>query len=156
MRVKNALKKKGFFREGITVDLLSVVKKNSTTIEYTVEVSNLDAENIFVLDPDKIESKHFHYLTNGVSFTKGNDHYSSDFQSESHSGGIPQEWFIILKSGENIVRSIELGGYSEIPNGLVKCRFSFPGHHPKSSNWKNSNGRYWLGDCWITKELNID
>jgi hypothetical protein len=153
---RNALKKEEFFREGISVDLLSVVKKNSTTVEYTFEVTNLDSENISVLDPDKIDSKYFHYLTNGVTFTKGNDHYSSDFQSESHSGGIPQEWFIILKPGERNICSVELSGFSEIPEGLVRCRFSFPGHHPKNANWDKGNGRYWLGDYWISKELNIE
>ena len=152
---KNALKKEGFFREGIIVELLSVVKKNSTTVEYTFEVSNLDSESILVLDPDKIESKYFHYYTNGVSFTQGNVHYSSDFKSESY-GGIPEDWFIIIKPGESIVRSKDLNGFSELPVGSVQCRFSFPGHHPKNTNWKNGNARYWLGDYWVTKVLNIE
>ena len=133
-----------------------MLKKNSATVEYTFEVINLDSENISVLDPDKIESKYFHYLTNGVSFTKGNNHYSSDSQSESHSGGILKEWFETLKPGESIIRSVELTGFAELPSGLVKCRFSFPGHHPKNVSWKNSNGRYWLGDYRITKELILE
>jgi hypothetical protein len=156
LKFKNALIKEDLFREGISVDLLSVVKKNAVTVEYAFNVTNLDSKNISVLDPDKIESKYFHYFTNGVTFTKGNDHYSSEFQSEAHSGGILQEWFIILKPGESIVRTVELSGFSELPSGLVKCRFSFPGHHPKNTNWENSNGRYWLGDYWITKELTIE
>lgn len=156
VQFKNALKKENLFREGINVELLSVTKKNSTTVEYTFQVKNLENDIIFVLDPNKTGTKHFHYYTNGVTLIKGTEHYSAEFQSESPDNGIPKEWFETINPGGSMIRSVELGDFIALPSGTVTCRFSFPGHYPKNSSWKNKNGRFWLGDYWIKKELVLD
>lgn len=152
-KLKNALLEQGLLREGISVDLLSVMRKNSTTVKYTFEVRNLEDDVIFVLDPDKMETKHFHYFTNGVSFNNGTDYYQSDASSEAPPSGIPKKWFNTLSPYESMVRTVELAGFSNLPSGKIMCRFSFPGHFPKNSDWITSDGRYWLGDFWIKKEL---
>lgn len=150
---KNALFEEGLLREGISVDLLSVRRKNSTIVTYTFEVKNLENDVIFVLDPKKTGTKHFHYFTNGVSFNNGTEYYESNASSLAPDNGIPKEWFETLRPNESMVRSVELDGFSNLPTGKINCRFSFPGHFPKNSSWITSDGRYWLGDFWIRKEL---
>jgi len=43
-----------------------------------------------------------------------------------------------------------------IPSGKVKCSFSFPGSNMKSGEWKKSDGRVWIGDYYVEKELEIE
>ncbi|HKI89185.1 MAG TPA: hypothetical protein VKA38_09165 [Draconibacterium sp.] len=153
IQFKDALQAEGLFRAGIRVDLLSVVRKNSTTVDYTFKVENLENDIIFVLDPKKTGTQHFHYFTNGVSFNNGTKYYDSDFQSQAPENGIPKEWFQTLSPNESMVRTVELNGFSSLPKGKTNCRFSFPGQYPKNSNWINQKGRYWLGDYWVKKEM---
>lgn len=154
-KFKTALNNADILKEGIKVDVIEVMKKNSSTIRYTFNVKNVDSEAIYVLDPDKMGTKHFHYFTNGVFFSDGVKHFSAEFQSESPDNGIPKNWFKRLAAGDNMTRKVELSGFSEIPEGNVNCIFRFPGYLPKDTNWKTNNGRYWLGEFRTEKELAI-
>lgn len=154
-KFKTALNNADILKEGIKVDLLGVIKKNSSTIRYTIKIANLDSETIYVLDPEKMGTKHFHYFTNGVFFSNGKKYFEPSFQSESSENGIPKSWFKRLAAGDAITRKIELSGFSEIPEGNINCIFRFPGYLPKDTDWETNDGRYWLGEFRTEKELVI-
>ncbi len=67
-KFRTEMENSGLLKEGIKVDLLELRRKNSSTLKYTFKVTNLDVENIYILDPDKMGDSRFHYYTNGVSF----------------------------------------------------------------------------------------
>jgi hypothetical protein len=150
---KKALISSGLLREGIKVELIRVKKKNQTTIEYTFQVTNMDKENIYVLDPDKMGASRFHYVTNGTWFSKDNTYYFPNQVNYTAFETVQDSWYFNLNPGEKMTRNVELSNFPSIPAGKVKCSFSFPGSNMKSGEWKKSGGRIWIGDYYVEKEL---
>jgi hypothetical protein len=153
---RKALISSGLLREGIKVELIRVKKKNQTTIEYTFQVTNIDKENIYVLDPVKMGASRFHYVTNGAWFSKDNTYYFPNQINYTAFEKVQDSWYFKLNPGEKMTRNVELSNFPSIPAGKVKCSFSFPGSNMKSGEWKKSDGRIWIGDYFIEKELEME
>lgn len=151
---KEALVSAGLFREGIQPEMLNINRKNSTTLEYTIRITNNDSENIYVLDPNKMGIGRFHYYTNGVSLRKDNVSYYSEGASIS-SPEIKNSWYFRLAPHKSMVRTIRLDGYSNLPTGEVHFYFSFPGSSVGAGEWKKSDGRIWLGGKFIEGDINL-
>lgn len=150
---KKALIAADLLREGIKVEITRVKKKNQTTIEYTFQVTNIDKENIYVLDPDKMGASRFHYVTNGIRLSKDNTYYFPNQVNHTAFDKVQDSWYFKLNPGEKMTREVELSNFPSLPSGKVKCSFSFPGSNMKSGEWKKSGGRIWIGDYYVEKEL---
>lgn len=153
---KKALISADLLREGIKVELTRVKKKNQTTIEYTFQVTNIDKENIYVLDPDKMGASRFHYVTNGTWFSKDNTYYFPNQVNYSAFEKVQDSWYFKLQPGAKMTRTVGLSDFPSVPSGKVKCSFSFPGSNMKSGEWKKSDGRIWIGDYYVEKELEME
>ncbi len=152
---KAALFSAGILREGIKVELLSAKKKGSNAVEYSFKITNRDRVSIYILDPDKMGSPRFHYITNGISFSQGEKYYSADFFNSSPFDKIQPDWYYKLAPGFSITRTVELQGFGSLPTGKVKAYFSFPGSNMNTKEWKLNDGRIWIGDFRIEKELTL-
>lgn len=147
----------GILREGIDVEIIALKRENSSTLKYTYRVTNIETENIYILDPDKMGTSRFHYYTNGVGLNKDDNYYwARDFES-TPSDIIENSWYHKLLPGSSITRTVELNGYNSLPTGKVKATFRFSGADIKrSGEWKKADGRIWLGDFVTEKELNLN
>jgi hypothetical protein len=153
---KKALISADLLREGIKVELTHVKKKNQTTIEYTFQVTNIDKENIYVLDPDKMGASRFHYLTNGTWISVNNTYYFPNPVNHTAFDKVQKSWYFKLHPGEQMSRKVELSNFPSLPSGKVKCSFSFPSSNMKSGEWRKSDGRIWIGDYYTEKELMLE
>ncbi len=153
---KKALISANLLREGIKVELTRVKKINQTAIEYTFQVTNIDKENIYLLDPDKMGASRFHYVTNGTWFSKDNTYYFPDQVNHTSFDKVQDNWYCKLRPGEKMTRNVELSNFTSIPSGKVKCFFSFPGSKLKSGEWKKPDGRVWIGEYYVEKELGLE
>lgn len=153
---KSELISAGKLREGIKVELTNLKRQSSATLIYTFKVTNLEADVIYILDPQKMGSPRFHYYTNGVSLIKDDSYYwPQDFETIP-SDNIKQNWYYRLTPGKSITRTVEITGYSALPSGKVKATFHFPGANLKNSGeWKKPDGRIWLGDFICEQELTL-
>jgi hypothetical protein len=151
-----AMENSGLLKEGIEVDLLALKKINSTILEYTFKVTNLDLENIYILDPDKMGDSRFHYYTNGVYFRQNETYYSADNFDYTPSEKIEPGWYFKLASGKSVTRTVKLNGYRSLPSGTVTATFSFPGAKVKKGEWQKNDGRIWMGSFTVKKELEIN
>ena len=153
---KSELLKADLLREGISVDITRLKRKSPAILEYTFQVTNLDIENIYVLDPYKMGTDRFHYYTNGVSIEQNENYYwAQDFETTA-SDKISSDWYVKLLPGNSISRTIILEGYQSLPTGQVKAFFSFPGaYHLKAKEWKKPDGRIWIGDFRVEKEMTL-
>jgi hypothetical protein len=154
LEFKSALISAGLFREGIDVELLKVIRKNSSTLEYTFRVTNKDVENIYVLDPSKMGVERFHYFTNGVALFYNQQYFHSQSERITVSE-IKTSWYYKLAPQNSMVRTVTLGGFSNLPTGVVDYVFSFPGSVVKKGQWKKPDGRIWLGEKLIQGEINF-
>ncbi len=152
---KKALVSSGILHSGIKVELKNIQKKNSFTIAYTFEITNLDTETLYLLDPDKMGDSRFHYVTNGVNFVQNNTYYFPQNTHHTSFETVPDSWYFKLRPSQKMERTVELSGFSTLPTGAVKCWFSFPGSIIKSGEWKKPDGRIWLGDYFVEKELEL-
>jgi hypothetical protein len=143
---KKALISSDLLREGIKVELTRVKKKNQTTINYSFQVTNIDRENIYVLDPDKMGASRFHYVTNGTWFSVNNTYYFPNQVNNTAFDKVQDSWYCKLKPREKMTRNVDLSNFPSSPSGKAICSFSFPGSNMKSGNWKKSGGRLWSGE----------
>ncbi len=155
IKFKKSLQEAGLHKAGIDVELLGLKRVNSSTLKYTFKVINLDTENIYILDPDKMGASRFHYYTNGVSFMKDESYYYAEDKSVTSVKNFNSSWYYKLAPEQSITRTVILDGFSSLPSGDVKCHFSFPGMNLKNNNWEKSDGRIWLGNFRVEKELNL-
>jgi len=156
-KYRREMENSGLLKEGIELDLLTLKRKSSSTLNYTYMVINKDVEKIYVLDPAKMGASRFHYFTNGVSLRKDDASYNSTNLESTASDKILSEWYHKLNPGESITRSVTLKGYESLPTGKVKASFSFPGaYYLNEGEWKKSDGRIWIGDFRVEKELTLN
>lgn len=152
---KQALDSSGILHNGIEVELVNLKKKNNTTVDYTFKVTNLDSETLYLLDPDKMGNSRFHYVTNGVNFVQNETYYFPENIQHTSFETVPESWYIKLRPGQNMVRTVELSGFSNLSEGTVKCWFSFPGSIIKAGEWKKRDGRIWMGNYFVEKEIEL-
>jgi hypothetical protein len=156
-RFRREMENSGLLKEGIDLDLLSLKRRSTSTLEYTYKITNNDLENIYLFDPAKMGASRFHYFTNGVSMRKGDTNYNSSNLESTASDKILSNWYFKLDPGKSLTRTVTLNGFESLPTGVVKARFNFPGaHYLNEKEWKKSDGRVWIGSLWIEKEIDLD
>lgn len=153
---KIALEKSGLLKEGIAVELTNLLRENSTTLKYTFSVTNLDSENIYILDPNKMGDSRFHYYTNGVGLRMADIYYWANDFDVTASESIKASWYYKLAPGKSMVRTVKQNGYSSLPTGEVEASFRFPGANIKNpGEWRKPDGRVWLGSFRTEKEMKL-
>jgi hypothetical protein len=150
-----AMENSGLLKEGIKADLLEIKKINSTTLEYTFKITNLDLENIYILDPAKMGNSRFHYYTNGVYFRQNETYFSADNFDYTPSEKIDPEWYFKLAPGKSITRTVKLNGYRSLPSGIITATFNFPSAKVIKGEWQKNDGRIWMGSFMVKKEMDL-
>jgi hypothetical protein len=152
--VKKALLKAGILHEGIKLEISNIhLAENSdtSTVVYTYTIINNDLENLYVLDPYKMENGLFNFYNNGPSFLKPDE--TRTRESKLMKVTLPDpidswnpEWFIKIASGDSITRTISLKGYTYFPSGTYYCELFFQGIKKIPKNQRLvQDGRYWIG-----------
>ncbi len=151
--VKETLVQNGLYRGGIevTIDTLNlpirVFNGEKTAVEYTLIIKNIDQDDLFIFDPEKVLGYYYHYYTNGPNFINIETYqsYGSQYEESRKPEEWDSNWYTLLRSGEQITRTISNDGYPHIPPGeyLVQCGFSSP--RLEKSIRENEYGRYWMG-----------
>lgn len=157
--IKDALISLGLYRGGIRLDLesASVLENNDTsTIEYTFRIANIDPENLRVIDPDKMGTELFHYFTNGVVLQGNNRLYQSEYKKVTPPPtSWDPSWFVEIPTGSLIERTVRLKGYPRVLPGVYSCHLTFDGPKVSKENRYFSGGRFWLGDV-VSNRIDID
>lgn len=153
---RQAMENSGLLKEGINVELLDVKKANNTTLKYTFRVTNLDTEPIYVLDPEKMGTARFHYYTNGVWLSTGDEYYQANDFDSTPSDYIRARWYARLVPGKSMTRTVTISGYKPLPSGNVTARFQFPGDNRlDAGEWKVNDGRIWVGSFHTEAEFTL-
>jgi hypothetical protein len=151
--LKAALISLKLFHAGLNLELKSVnIVDNSdtATVEYTYIISNNEKENLLVIDPDKMDSRIFHYFTDGVCFWVYDFHYYIKYVSEYKKVMKPlvdcdTSWFSEIQPNTKIERTVRIKGYPKIKSGKYRCDFKLSSPHVERESRNLSRGRIWLG-----------
>ena len=150
---KEVLIQSGLYRAGLdlfldtTESAIKIMNGDTTTIEYTVHIRNGDRDGLYVFDPGKMSSEVFHYYNNGPDFVNPNSYesYSSQYKKTEAPSAWDRSWYTLLKSGQSLVRTIQLRGYPFIPPGTYLVQWSYAAPRPERNVREDSLGRYWIG-----------
>jgi len=156
--VKDALTSLGLYHGGISVELNSVsveVNSDTSTVEYDFTINNLDQDNLYVIDPDKMGTEFFHYYTNGIVFSNGKGRPIESKYKKVKSSDRDRiiNWLTEIKVNTSIERKVKLKGYPTIPKGSYACHFIY--HNPDIEDQYLFDGRVWLGSV-ISSVINVD
>ena len=152
-QIKQALIDSSLYHGGISAELDTLNGVNfidvgdTSTIEYSIILTNNDQDNLLILDPDLAGSEIFHWYNPGLILLDPDYNiYRADYKTTAEPlPGV--NYYTELKSGESIRRSITLRGYGNIPDGTYYLQLSyFSGNmqRPKSERMVGDS-RYWIG-----------
>ena len=163
-RIRRALEKSGKLRLGIecTLDEVQVVPRpGGSTARYTFTVKNLEGDPLYVLDPDRLGTESFHYMTNGIVFAPKAPSQDSPV-SPSMTGFTrkPEAPVIdalsLLRPGASMRRTLELPVYSTIKPGAYDALFWFRSVPlPEKDREKIKEGRVWIGMVETKREMAV-
>jgi hypothetical protein len=152
--IKKTLLDNNLFHAGIKVEITNIViiPSDTTTVEYSITITNNDSYNLYVLDPEKTGVALFNYYTNGPYFYKvPSDRIITSnrklIQTPDPYDSWKPEWFTKIESNSFLKRTIKLKGYPNIPYDNYLVNFKYIG--PIKTMEKNirllPDGRYWIG-----------
>jgi hypothetical protein len=159
-RILQALKLRGQLHEGLTCQVRSVQIGSGSKVSLELELSNHDSFNYYYLDPDKMGIGLFHYFTNGLSLwspalKKSFGNNSQHIQPEPHNAW-DLNWLSLIRSGEKKTIWIHYTNFDPVTAGQYKLYFRFPGlSHVEKSELVQRNGRIWLGELDLSKDIQI-
>ena len=172
-RVAKALRRQGKFHAGLACSLDKVrveYKKDSCSVVYTYTVRNADADDLYVLDPERIDPLTFHDLQNGVYGREVEDNVTFAWPNPRKGAPPPKPWpkadpawFSRLKAGESMTRTVTMDDMPRIPPGKYECTFSlgspnfghgFTGYISKAER-QRKDGRVWIGRTTATLMVDV-
>jgi len=160
-RIIEALKKYDQYRQGMTMDILSIEKTDLDKLTMTVGITNHDSETVLIPDPEKMGMELFHYYTNGLTLVDSlNNSYTHKITPEGPNpyDSWEKDWLTEVKENEIRTFTIVYNDFESFPPGNYTARFVYPGmsYQIERKNLEQRNGRIWLGEIKISKEIAIE
>jgi hypothetical protein len=141
-----------------TVDF---VELSGNQLSFGFTVKNHDNDDLLIIDLNKTGPNLFHYFTNGLYLRGLNNNvaFSSNVihQKPEPWNSWSSEWLSILKSGEFKSFTINYTIETPINPGEYNASFEFPGlaYQVSKGQLYQANGRIWLGDINLKREITI-
>ena len=161
LRIINVLKKHNQYREGIKSEILSVQKMTDNKVKITLELTNLETDNLLYLDPDKMGLELFHYFTNGLIIRESliNSYtHKLKIQKPEPRDSWAADWLTVINGNETKTISIIYNDFDFLPSGKYSASFSYPGlsRQIEKEELLQNNGRIWLGKLNNIKTIDIE
>jgi len=162
VRIIEALQKYDQYHSGLSCEINSVQYSSPNNVVIELQLNNNDSFDYYYLDPDKMGVNLFHYFTNGL--------FLRDFANKkvfTHKIEIihPEtwdtwktEWLSLIKSNESKIITITYDSFENVLSGQYKATFEFPGlsHQVGKDDIQQNNGKIWLGELNLTKDITIE
>jgi len=172
-RVMKALRRQGQYHAGLQASLDKVrveYKKDTCSVVYMYTVRNADEDDLYVLDPERIDLAFFHDFQNGVRGRDVDDNVTFAWPNPRKGAPPPtpwakvdMAWFSRLKRGGSMTRTVTMEGLPRILPGKYECTFSFGspnfGHgftgFIKKAERQLKDGRVWIGRIEATRMVEV-
>lgn len=157
-----ALSKYNQFHCGLRCTIDTIVKTSgSLSLKFTIV--NDDSFNYYILSPDKMGKRLFHYFTNGLIITDHINHQSYGHHIESQQpdsyDSLDEGWLDLLRHNQNKSYNLFYNQFDDIPVGQYNAHFRFPGLRyqvKRREDLDRDNGRIWMGEIDAGKEITIN
>jgi hypothetical protein len=161
IRVIEALKKYNQYREGLSLEIISLEKLSSNKLVMTFQITNHDSDALLILDPEKMGIDTFHYFTNGLTIVDNLNNSYTHRITPAHPDSYNSwdtDWFASIQGNATKIITITYNDFESFPSGQYSARFAYPGmgHQIDKEDLEQSNGRIWLGELYINKSIDIE
>lgn len=159
-RIISALKSLNQLHEGLQGEIQSVLFNSGGKVSLELELINNDSFNYYYPDPEKMGMGLFHYFTNGLhlwntTYTKSYENHVQHVQPDPWDSW-QMNWLSLIRSHEKKTIWIHYTNFDPISSGSYKLNFSFPGlSHVEKAELVQRNGRIWLGELNLSKDIQI-
>ncbi len=172
-RVAKALRRQRQFHAGLQCSLDKVrvdAMGDTCSVVYTYTLKNADEDDLYVLDPEKLDPDRFHDFQNGIYGHRVDGDAAFAWPNPRKGAPPPTPWrksdvawFSRLKSGESMTRTVSMNDMPRIAPGKYECRLSFGspdfGHGFTGFIGKEDrqlkDGRIWLGRITATRTIEV-
>ena len=155
-----SLKEHNLYKEGLSCEVRLVEKLSKNEVKITIELTNLDSENLLILDPDKMGLELFHYFTNGLILKDSqNNSYTHNLTIESPDSldTWKEDWLTVIEGHKSKTFSLIYSDFVFVPMGKYTAEFCYPGlKQVEKEELFQSNGRIWLGKLESSKVIDIE
>jgi len=158
-RIVEALESHNQLHAGLKCEVRSV-EFSGNQVKMELELSNYDSYNYYYLDPDKMGLGLFHYFTNGLSLwsptqKKSFENNIQHIQPDPYDSW-EMSWLSLIKSHEQKTIQIKYDNFDLLTSGEYKLYFRFPGlSRVEKADLIQQNGRIWLGDLDLSRDIQI-
>ena len=156
----NVLYKRNLLHSGIVASI-GALEISGSLARLSFIVTNYDDTPLFILDPDKMGHKLFHYFTNGLYLkNKETDEVTTtilESQTPVPWNGWSKEWLSLLGPGESRSFTLNYSFNSVIPPGNYIAWFEYPGLSLQVDIDEvfQESGRIWLGSVKCARGIDI-
>lgn len=161
IRIIEALKKYNQFHSGLSCEINSVQYSSPNNVVIELQLNNNDSFDYYYLNPDKMGVNLFHYFTNGLFLR---DFFNKKTFTHKIEAIHPEpwdtwkiEWLSVIKSNETKIITLTYDSFENVTPGEYKATFSFPGlSHVNKEDIQQNNGKIWLGELDVNKDITIE
>lgn len=161
-RLINALKNNNQLYKGLSCEITSIEYDLKKGVTLKLILKNNDHIAYLYLDPEKMGINLFHYYTNGLYLRRIGDNATKwnnvQHTEPDHFDEWEESWLSVIDGGESIQLTFNYENFDDIPAGNYLAMFQFPGlsYQVDKSDLVQPNGRIWLGNLDISKEITFE
>jgi hypothetical protein len=158
-RIIQALIKYNQFHPGLKCTIDTIIT-SPTGLILEISLINDDSFDYYILSPDNMGIRLFHYFTSGLRISDDVNHESYRHHIETLQpdpyDNWKKEWFYLIRSKGIKTFTLFYSQFDVIPPGQYNARFRFPGLHYLVNDKEDligDNGRIWLGEIDVKKQV---
>jgi len=161
LRIIEALNKYNQYKKGLSSEILTVQKLSDNKVKITLQLINLDFDNLLFLDPDNMGLELFHYFTNGLILKDSLDNtftHNLTIQEPEPWNTWKNYWLSEINGNETKTISITYNDFDNLSSGQYAACFNYPGlgFQIDKEELQQDNGRIWLGELNNPKLIDIE
>jgi hypothetical protein len=159
-KIIKSMMERDLLHSGLQVTIMTL-NINSTFANLALVVTNMDKSALYILDPDKMGHKLFHYFTNGL--------YLRDLATNELTGSIlefeppvvtnawSKDWLTLLGPDQSAEFILNYNFRQAVPPGNYLAVIEYPGlsNQVNLANLFQSSGRIWLGDVTAVMKISV-
>ncbi len=159
-RIIKSMKDRDLLHSGLQVTI-STISIDHTFANLTLVVTNMDRSSLYILDPDKMGRKLFHYFTNGLYLrnlvTNALTESILVFEPPVVTTAWSKDWLTLLGPDQSAEFALNYTFRQAVVPGNYLAVIEYPGLSSQVNlgNLFQSSGRIWLGDVTATTPISI-
>jgi hypothetical protein len=154
------MKDRDLLHSGLQVTIRTIAV-NGTFANLALMVTNMDKSALYILDPDKMGHKLFHYFTNGLYLRNiATDELTESilvFEPPAVASMWSKDWLTLLGPDQSASFTLNYTFRKDVAPGNYTAFIEYPGlsSQVNLASLYQPSGRIWLGDVTASTHISV-